>query len=74
MLLHKIEVHSILKAADVFLLKIGHPSYEKLYNEAKKHTFVHYLGKIKPWNTARLKKMGLRYLVPSEFTTFDGDF
>lgn len=74
MLLHNISINNILNVADIFLLKINHPLYKKSYFEAKKHTFIHYLGNVKPWNTSKLKQLGLRYLVPSEFLTFDGDF
>ena len=74
MLLHNISVNNILNVADIFLLKINHPLYKKSYFETKKHTFMHYLGNVKPWNTSKLKQLGLRYLVPSEFLTFDGDF
>ena len=71
---HGAKVENVLNVADVFLVKLDHPAYKPVYGQIKNHTFVHYLGKIKPWNTKVLKKLGLRYAVPGEFTALDEDF
>ena len=60
------KIHNILKYLDVFLVKFGRPDYMKQYEYIKNHTFVHYLGDVKPWEKNLAAKLKVRRYISDE--------